>query len=255
MEECLGSFSETLERKFNLRQALKLIDIIESYNSESMRPTDVLGKLSAVAMLTTNRVGDPTEDETMVEARPRLSLINEKGFVTVDSQMGVVKSITLHDFMMTNRRGERVFNPVWDEKRREGTLPQLPHTYIEKQRSYVEGIMSKDKVEKFKDKMFKIDSVIVLVRNYGSRRNDRSILPLTLEGGDRVYTTTGLYMDTRRFEDMSGNLLPEMQGIVSSKSCQDLIENDSKVVFVIDTRWGRKFWLMDMIIEVLDDLD
>jgi hypothetical protein len=39
-------------------------------------------------MLTTRRVGDPSEDASMAAARPILSKINELGFVTIDSQMG-----------------------------------------------------------------------------------------------------------------------------------------------------------------------
>lgn len=60
----------------------------DRYDVSGLSPVQALGKLSAVAMLVTDRVGDPQEDVTMSQAKPILSKINKEGLVTTDSQMG-----------------------------------------------------------------------------------------------------------------------------------------------------------------------
>lgn len=57
-------------------------------DDSNVSPVEALGKVSAMAMPTTERVGHPEADPTMTQARPRLSLINDKGDLTDDSQMG-----------------------------------------------------------------------------------------------------------------------------------------------------------------------
>ncbi|CAM9908079.1 unnamed protein product, partial [Ectocarpus sp. 6 AP-2014] len=211
-------------------------------------PTEILGKLSAVAMLTTARVGDVNEDPTMAEARPRLSVINDTGFVTVDTQIGTDTTATIDTFMITTHTGERIMNPYWKQRRRERTLPQLPHTFPVKQRSYVQGIFPQHRANLFFDRLSDLDGVLVVMFPHVGRdvRGFGSAVPLTKEG-DTFNTTQQL----TPLEVDAVNFLPEMRTIVASDDCLQLVRNDSVFMAVIDMVWGRKFWLMDKIIEAL----
>ena len=56
-----------------------------------------LARASSVLMLTSDRVGEIEEDESMKIAKPILSKINAFGFVTEDSQMGKKEKINIKD--------------------------------------------------------------------------------------------------------------------------------------------------------------
>lgn len=84
-----------------------------NYDVSRLSPVQALGKLSADTMMISDRVGDPDEDETKVQARPYLSEINRRGLVTTDSQIG-------RDEVLQNVNGEN---------------------YRHKQRSYVSGVL------------------------------------------------------------------------------------------------------------------
>ncbi|CAN0334099.1 unnamed protein product, partial [Pylaiella littoralis] len=93
----------------------------DCFGDQELSPVQALGKLSAVAMLTTARVGLASEDPSMAQARQHLSEVNKRGLVTTDSQMGAKKQITHHS-------DGHVLNPpltLW-------------------QRSYISGILAKD---------------------------------------------------------------------------------------------------------------
>lgn len=130
-------------------------DCFGDHGEEELSPVQALGKLSAIAMLTTARVGDVEEDASMAQARPHLSEINKRGLVTTDSQMGAKKQITHH-------HDGHVLNP--------------PVTHW--QRSYVTGILAKNLGPKFEQKMRLVDGVdffIALQKTTNSNRTDGSL--------------------------------------------------------------------------------
>lgn len=116
-----------------------LRNCFEIFNGNSIdvsdpSPVEALGKVSALAMLTTERVGNH-EDPLMSQARPRLSEINTRGTVTTDSQMGKKEIVRISD-------GRDI---------------------VEWQRSYVTGLLPRHLGDKFEEKMTKVDGVIFFV--------------------------------------------------------------------------------------------
>ena len=202
-----------------------------SYDLSKLSPIQAFAKISAAKMLTTARVGDPREDPTMAAARPRLSDINRKGFLTVDSQMGKKE-------VQQNREGGSSF---W-------------------QRSYVSGVIPRHLAENFQQRMSFEDNVLILVENVGAppaRISNGMTVPLTL--AEDYVKLTGDYFPTRapvtglqRFEEIVNNVLPEVISIIADPKCLDLIKKDAMKVLVVDMTWGRPFWLFDKVSEVLD---
>lgn len=221
----------------NYIQNKQTYDCFGNYGIEELSPTQALGKLSATAMLTTSRVGDPDEDETMAQARPRLSEINKRGFVTTDSQMGVKKMVyhTIH--------GDAI-NPPVDQW----------------QRSYVTGILAKDLGEEFKKKLRFLDGIDFSIGPHAeSRPVDRQhvhFINVTVyqQEGDEPEFSTNTPMAAESFGDNIANILPDIQHVMQSETCQRIVKEDSLHVMIVDLVWGRPFWLFDKVIEVLDEV-
>ncbi|CAM9441333.1 unnamed protein product, partial [Pylaiella littoralis] len=47
--------------------------------------------------------------------------------------------------------------------------------------------------------------------------------------------------------------LPEVQTILQDTTCFDIVEQDSLKVEIVDTIWGRPWWLFDKVAEILDE--
>lgn len=199
-----------------------------AYDVSGLSPVEAFAKLSAVQMLTTARVGDVEEDPTMAEARPRLSEINQKGFLTINSQMGK-KVVKRH-----RRTGE--YYPSW-------------------QRAYVDGLMPRHMTDEFHERMELEDGVVILVDvpHYHDYRNHRIFekkISVTLDG-DYFYTRKPVAVSEPFIETIQ-SVLPDVESIVSDEKCERLVREDAMNVRVVDMIWGRPFWLFDKISEVLD---
>ena len=183
-----------------------------------LSPVQALGKVSAIAMLTTERVGRVTEDSTMAQARPRLSRINERGLVTFDSQMGV----------------------------KEGSGSELHW-----QRSYVVGMLPRQLARKFMNRMRLVDGVTLYVNEFKNIpfNMDLQFVPVT-RYGDEMHTSVP--MTSVPFEE--GELLPAVESIMHERTCRELVKDDAIRVAVVDTVWGRPFWLFEKISDVLDEV-
>lgn len=189
-----------------------------------LSPVQAFAKVSALAMLTTTRVGNE-EDPSMAQARPRLSEINKRGFVTTDSQMGK-REVLQH----------RITGEDYDYR----------------QRSYVKGLLPKHLGEEFKRRMQLEDGVMIFMEEPGPEPPGWEYrIPVTLDG-DVFFTN--IRMATSDFAYQTLCVLPEVQSIMSDKTCYDLVERDALLVKVVDTVWGRPFWLFDKIVEVLDEV-
>ncbi len=197
----------------------------ETFDVAGLSPVQALGKVSAMKMLITERVGDSEEDETMKQARPRLSEINSRGLLTTDSQMG--KKEVLKD------PKDGSYYPYW-------------------QRAYVEGVMPRHLARKFHQHMEIVDGVVV----FSGAPVDADVyvdhyVPVTVDG-DRVYTRAPM-APVPKIDDIE--VLPEVQTILRHSTCKELLTKDAIIMRVVDTIWGRPFWLFDKIIEVLKGLD
>lgn len=191
-----------------------------SYDLSGLSPVQALAKISAAKMLTTVRVGHPQEDPTMAVARPRLSEINRKGFLTNDSQMG---------------------------------KKEVREDNLKMQRSYIQGVMSKRSAEYFRQAMSFEDSVVVLVEPSDAQRrqgSDGMVIPVTYIGNS--FCTNTPVTSLNDFDIIIYNILPEIKSIVSDERCFELVRHDAMRVEVVDTTWGRPFWLFDKVSEVLD---
>ena len=198
-----------------------------TYDVEGLSPVQALGKVSALKMLVTERVGDPEEDETMEPARPRLSEMNSKGLLTTNSQMGK-KEVKKHP-------KDGSYYPSW-------------------QRAYVDGVMPRHLARKFHDHMEIVGGVVVFsgATPGGEIYVDLDV-PVTIDG-DRVYSYAPMapLPDNTLIGDM---VLPDVASILRHQRCKDLVVKDAILVRVVDTEWGRPFWLFDKIIEVLDKVN
>lgn len=194
------------------------------YDVSGLSPVQAFAKLSAVHMLTSARVGHVREDPTMAEARPRLSEINRKGFLTIDSQMGK-KIVQQHP-----RTGADY--PYW-------------------QRSYVDGLMPRHLTKNFHQRMELEDSVVILIDAPHDRpRRIGGAISVTLDG--HYFFTRTPVATSAGFEESVQNVLPEVSSIMSDKKCKQLLREDAYNVRVVDMVWGRPFWLFDKISQVLD---
>lgn len=213
IQPCFGSFDDT------------------TFDTSGLSPVQSFGKLCALAMLTTGRVGLAEEDPSMSQARPLLSVINKKGLVTADSQMG--KDETIRRF-------------------RDG------HAIRVRQRSYVTGIMPRHMERMFLRKMFPVDGVIIYTGKPapahewkpGDEEVEEYRIPVSSYNDEYP---TSVPMATEQFNDME--FLPEVQRIMSVPHCRRLVEEDAMVVNVVDTVWGRPFWLFEKIAEVLQEVN
>ena len=204
------------------------------HGAEELSPVQALGKLSAVAMLTTARVGNQ-EDPSMAQARPHLAEVNKRGLVTTDSQMGAKKQITHHFF--------------------EGHVLNPPVTHW--QRSYILGILPKGFGDKFKEKMGLVDGVDFFIGRHGHDPPHASThyINVTMEhqNSDPEFDAAVPMATSTLGYSLSG-LLPEVKDVVQSDTCVNIVKEDALLVNIVDLVWGRPFWLFEKVKEVLDEV-
>ncbi len=193
-----------------------------TYDVSGLSPVQAYAKLSAVYMLTTARVGDEEEDPTMTEARPRLSEINRKGFLTTDSQMG--------------KKGVEQGVPYW-------------------QRSYLQGLMPRHLARNLHLRLDLEDSVMVLVNAPHSLRRipgapRGGTIPVTLV--DKRFPTQQPVAMSEMFDETILNVLPDVESIMSDEHCVELLRQDAVNFRIVDMVWGRPFWLFDKVSQLLD---
>ena len=230
-----GRQSPPVRRSSNRIRNQQIYACFGDHGAEELSPVQALGKLSAVAMLTTARVGSE-EDPSMAQARPHLSEVNKRGLVTIDSQMGKKDQVTHHvDGHVLN--------------------PPLTHW----QRSYISGILAKDLGPKFEQKMSLVDGVDIFIGVHGPTSPFSLIhyIPVTMmkQGdGDEPDFCTRSPMATRPLEESLQMLLPEVQDVMDNDTCIRIVEDDALFVEIVDLVWGRPFWLFEKVKEVLDEV-
>ena len=184
----------------------------------SVRTVKDVATLSAKHMLTTTRVGDPAEDESMKAMRPTLSKINSLGLVTTESQMGLKDKNN------------------W-------------------QRAYLCGFVSKSDAAKLFARLDLVDGLVVLIGPHGRPSEAFNAtaprLTLTRQGKDLQDPCTRQPLaNTPSFQyDWSG-LLPET-GLRDDKVAMRAVAKDALSFFAVDLTWGRKTWLFSKIIGAL----
>lgn len=182
-----------------------------------IRTVKDVAKLSAKHMLTTTRVGDPEEDETMKAMRPSLAKINDLGLVTTESQMGVKEK------------------NHW-------------------QRAYICGFVSKADADRLFNKLDLVDGLVVLIGPHGKDSDPWNStaprLSLTRDGKDFRPVTRHPLANTSSFEYHWSNMLPET-GLCEDKVAMRAVAKDSVDFFAMDGTWGRKTWLFRKVIEAL----
>lgn len=192
----------------------------------SVKTVAEVAALSAKAMITTVRVGDPEEDGSMVVMRPVLSQINLHGFVTIDSQMGL-KEVNM-----------------W-------------------QRAYVSGFISKRCAAAILTQLRRQDGLLVLTFPHGESMppnvEDFAFahmpwVPLTLSGKDLKVVTRQPLGAAQTWSSMWGCLLPEVN-LKKDWRSRDHVMRDAVQLFVVDLTWGRKTWLFGKILKVLQTLE
>lgn len=223
-----------VRRSSNRIRRQQTYDCFGDHGAEELSPVQALGKLSAVAMLTTARVGDVDEDASMAQARPHLSEVNKRGLVTTDSQMGAKKQVTHHFY-------GHVLNP--------------PVTQW--QRSYITGILAKDLGHKFAQKMRLVDGVDFFIGLHGHDPPHAltHFIKVTMHHqNDDPEFHTSVPMATSTLGYSLSGLLPEVQHVVQSDTCMKIVEEDALLLQIVDLVWGRPFWLFEKVKEVLDEV-
>lgn len=183
-----------------------------------------LAQMQADAMLTTTRVGDPTEDSEMSSMRPSLSRINALHFVTVDSQMG----------------------------RKQKSPTQW-------QRAYISGFMPSSVATKFVNEMNKLDNVVALAFPHGEDQPNADkafallympTLSLTVETARLETCTSHPLAVAQPFKSMWSGLLPELK-VRQDLGLMNEIKKEVTQVIVVDMTWGRPRWLFSKVEKVL----
>ena len=182
-----------------------------------------LARESSILMLTSDRVGAVTEDESMKIAKPILSKINALGFVTQDSQMGKKEKINLKD----NKIGDK-----W-------------------QRSYISGIMDRNIYKEFELKMDLIGETFILIKQhcemYSEHSNPISVTRVSKQDGS-FETITRNWTDCFPIEIQWINLLPDLgDEILNDMELMEQIEEEVVYVEITDLTWGRDFWLFETV--------
>lgn len=193
----------------------------------AVRTVAEVAALQAAAMLTTARVGDPTEDDSMAAARPALARINALGFVTVDSQMGVKEPT------------------MW-------------------QRAYIVGFVRTADAARLVDELQRVDGLIALAIPHGEDQppdgedfafafSRMPTLPLTLidRDCDHLRTVTRQHLAVAEpFASLWSSLLPEIH-LRNDRASMDAVRKDATHLFVMDATWGRKTWLFKTVTRIL----
>jgi len=182
-----------------------------------------LAEASSSLMLTSDRIGAITEDESMKVAKPILSKINSLGFVTDNSQMGKKEKINLKD----NKIGDK-----W-------------------QRSYISGIMSRNIYKEFELKMDLIGETFLLIKPhcemYSEHSNPISVTRVSKQDGS-FETTTRNWTDCDSIYPQWINLLPDLgDEILDDMKLMEEIEEEVVCVRITDMTWGRPWWLFETV--------
>ena len=187
-----------------------------------------LARISASTMLTSNRVGLPSEDASMAVARPILSKINGLGLVTDDSQMG---------------------------KKEEYRVKNTGNIGTTWQRAYISGFMSRENAEKFRLDMDLIGETFVVIKKHKDYYKD-----VNMDDGISVTRFTDAYgsFETRTrtwtgsclLEPQWINLLPELD-LGEDIQLMNKIEKEVVYVCVTDMKWGRAMWLFETVLNAL----
>ena len=190
-----------------------------------------LSRASSVLMLTSDRVGEIEEDESMKIAKPILSKINAFGFVTEDSQMGKKEKINLKD----NKIGDK-----W-------------------QRSYISGIMDRNIYKEFELKMDLIGETFILIKPHckmhSEHSNPISVTRVSKQDGS-FETITRNWTDCFPIEIQWINLLPDLgDEILNDMELMEQIEEEVVYVEITDLTWGRDFWLFETVYKVLSEIN
>lgn len=184
----------------------------------SVRTVLDVAKLSAKHMLTTARVGDPVEDESMKALRPTLSKINGLGLVTTQSQMGVKEK------------------NHW-------------------QRAYLCGFVSKAIAAKLFATLDLVDGLVVLIGPHGRPSEAFNAtaprLTLTRVGKDLQDPCTRQPLaNMPSFHDDWWDVIPET-GLRDDKVAMRAVAKDALYFFALDLTWGRKTWLFSKVMNAL----
>lgn len=202
----------------------------QSVDVSNLHPVEAFGKLSAMAMLVTQRVGDPNEDASMSQARPRLSQINDRGLVTFDSQMGVKRVI-----------------PGCD------TIDGSDATHW--QRSYIKGVIPGGMGEVFKQQIDLVDGIAMnMVEPVSEGKETFSMYEVPVTRYDDEMSTFVPMLQDESLLEAKLNFLPEVQSILNNKNCEKMFEEEALLVVIVDMVWGRQFWLFDKVSEILGTL-
>jgi len=190
-----------------------------------------LARESSVLMLTSDRVGDVTEDESMKVAKPILSKINALGFVTQDSQMGKKEKINLK------------YNKIGDKW----------------QRSYISGIMDINIYKEFELKMDLIGETFLLIKPHcemhSEHSNPISVTRVSKQDGS-FETTTRNWTDCDSIYPQWINLLPDLgDEILDDMELMEEIEEEVVCVRITDMTWGRPWWLFETVHKVLNEIN
>ena len=190
-----------------------------------------LARESSILMLTSDRVGAVTEDESMKIAKPILSKINALGFVTQDSQMGKKEKINLKD----NKIGDK-----W-------------------QRSYISGIMDRNIYKEFELKMDLIGETFILIKQhcemYSEHSNPISVTRVSNQDGS-FPTTTRCWTECESIYPQWINLLPDLgDEILDDMELMEQIEDEVVYVGITDMTWGRPLWLFENVHKVLSEIN
>ena len=190
-----------------------------------------LARASSVLMLTSDRVGEIEEDESMKIAKPILSKINAFGFVTEDSQMGKKEKINLKD----NKIGDK-----W-------------------QRSYISGIMDRNIYKEFELKMDLIGETFILIKQhcemYSEHSNPISVTRVSNQDGS-FPTTTRCWTECESIYPQWINLLPDLgDEILDDMELMEQIEDEVVYVGITDMTWGRPWWLFETVHKILSEIN
>lgn len=189
-----------------------------------------IGKLTSSLM----NNWDSSDDHETLKSLPLLKAVNETGFVTTDSQIGVKIKDPLH---------------VDGHK-------MLGHAY--QQRAYLTGIVHKNmyhRIQKLShtsdlavnfhgaDPEPKVSDIDVLFK-YGNR------VPVTIwRNPGEEYKETTWSVPTMYWKYEWSSLMP--QAIAKDKRMCSSLRKNGACVQIIDLRWGRPFHLLQELLEVL----
>jgi hypothetical protein len=208
---------------------MKMTSPVNMFAGDS--PVQKLGKKQAEILSNSTRFKADDSHDMPKNALNLLADINKKGFVTIDSQIGLRKQVTA-SYLYPGFESD-----TW-------------------QRSYIIGIMSVNVVEEFKKIIALEDGIIcnafyMLPSKGKGIPDDTQFVPVTL------YTTPeGVSYHSQvphfpeNFSGISSNFLPEVEELLTKQDLKE-IEADTVFVQVIDTVWQNNLQLFFTVAGIL----